>query len=55
MGIDAPTDVLSFPSGEPFDAEAEEIYLGDIIISLPRAVQQADAGGHELVREIERS
>lgn len=53
MGSDEPTDVLSFPSGEPLDPQAADLYLGDIIISLPRAALQAETGGHELVREVE--
>ncbi len=57
MGIDAPTDVLSFPSGEtqldPTGAAFPEVYLGDIIISCPQAAAQAAAGGHPLSRELE--
>lgn len=52
LGIDAPTDVLSFPAGE-VDPETGNLYLGDIIISLPRATAQAQAGGHELFAEIQ--
>ncbi len=48
-GIDAPTDVLSFASGE-IDPETHLPYLGDIIISLPRA--QAQAAGHALSDEL---
>jgi probable rRNA maturation factor len=36
LGIDAPTDVLSFPADET-DPETGNRYLGDIIISFPRA------------------
>ncbi len=39
-GIDAPTDVLSFPSGE-IDPETGETYLGDIIISWEKVQSQA--------------
>jgi probable rRNA maturation factor len=35
-GIDAPTDVLSFPADQ-LDPESGERYLGDVIISYPRA------------------
>ena len=42
LGIDAPTDVLSFPSGET-DLETGNKYLGDVILSVPRADQQAKA------------
>ncbi len=45
MGIDAPTDVLSFPSEET-DPETGFRYLGDILISTPRAALQAAALGH---------
>jgi len=50
LGIDAPTDVLSFPSDET-DPETRKRYLGDIIISVPRAAQQAEAAGHKLEAE----
>ncbi len=52
LGIDAPTDVLSFPANET-DPESGEVYLGDIIISYPRAQQQAAAGGHPLQDELQ--
>jgi probable rRNA maturation factor len=42
---DAVTDVLSFPSGE-------DGFLGDIAISLPRAVKQAKEFGHNEEREV---
>jgi probable rRNA maturation factor len=52
--IDAPTDVISFPAsenkytkGQPFDGEINpetgNLYLGDIIISYSRAVNQAES------------
>lgn len=43
--IDKETDVLSFPSNE--DGE-----LGDILISLPKAIDQAEEYGHSLKREL---
>jgi rRNA maturation RNase YbeY len=52
--IDAPTDVLSFPSGEtapPFPGGI--IYLGDIAISVPYAQRQAAAAGHGLLEELQ--
>lgn len=52
MEIDEPTDVLSFPSGE-LDPETGEIYLGDVLISYPRAAAQARAGGHPLTAELQ--
>src|SRR4030043_1034905 len=50
--IDATTDVLSFPSSE-LDPDTNSIYLGDVIISLPHAEQQAIAGGHPLEDELQ--
>ncbi|MDX9865343.1 MAG: rRNA maturation RNase YbeY [Anaerolineaceae bacterium] len=38
--IDAPTDILSFPSGE-IDPETGHVYLGDIIISWEKVQAQA--------------
>ena len=54
---DSATDVLSFPM---FDTENEEIYaldgtaaeLGDIVISLERAAEQAAEFGHSFEREV---
>ena len=57
-GIDRPTDVLSFPQltfeeGEIMDRnENGEVVLGDIIISLERAREQAEEYSHSLKREI---
>ncbi len=55
-GIDKATDVLSFPLGENgvYDKNlASEAYmLGDIVISLERAAEQAKEYGHSLRREI---
>jgi probable rRNA maturation factor len=50
LGIDAPTDVLSFPASET-DPETGARYLGDILLSIPRADAQAQAAGHPLVDE----
>jgi probable rRNA maturation factor len=50
--IDAATDVLSFPSSDP-DPDTKSIYLGDIIISLPQAQEQASGGGHTLLDELQ--
>ena len=52
LGIDAPTDVLSFPSSET-DPESGTRYIGDILISIPRAQSQADAAGHPLESEVQ--
>jgi probable rRNA maturation factor len=51
-GIDTPTDVLSFPAGD-IDPETGNIYLGDIIISLQRANQQALNTGHRVEAELQ--
>lgn len=51
LGVDAPTDVLSFPALES-DPETGAHYLGDILVSVPRAAAQADAAGHPLESEI---
>jgi len=50
-GINQPTDVLSFPAGSPMMNGAG--YLGDIVISLPRARHQASAAGHSLNDELQ--
>lgn len=50
--MDSTTDVLSFPSGE-VDPDTQAHYLGDIVISLPRAQEQASAEGHPLVDELQ--
>ena len=52
LDVDSPTDVLSFPSLET-DPETNEIYLGDILISIPRAAEQAQAAGHPLEAEVQ--
>ncbi|MDP1545989.1 MAG: rRNA maturation RNase YbeY [Anaerolineales bacterium] len=50
LGVDAPTDVLSFPASEA-DPETGSTYLGDILISIPRAVHQAETAGHPVEAE----
>ena len=52
LGVDAPTDVLSFPASET-DPETGAVYLGDILISIPRATEQAQAAGHPLEAEVQ--
>lgn len=53
---DMPTDVLSFPMGEngAYDVNHETgaKILGDIVISMPKVVEQAETFGHGLSREI---
>lgn len=66
--IDKPTDVLSFPAmeyekagdfsaideegGDYFNPETGELILGDIVISVDRAIIQAEEYGHTITREI---
>ncbi len=54
--IDKETDVLSFPLGVDgkwdYNHETGEALLGDIVISLPKAVEQAERYGHGLEREV---
>jgi probable rRNA maturation factor len=52
LGVDAPTDVISFPADEP-DPETGRQYLGDVVISLPRAADQAAERGHNLNAEVQ--
>lgn len=52
---DVVTDVLSFPQYESIkDAEEldEELFLGDIVISVEKAIEQAKDFGHSLEREL---
>ncbi|MGN0557630.1 MAG: rRNA maturation RNase YbeY [Acutalibacteraceae bacterium] len=55
-GIDQPTDVLSFPLGEngdyPVNPENGNRMLGDIVISVERAVRQSVKFDHPLTREL---
>lgn len=50
--VDTPTDVLSFSAGE-VDPDTKDIYLGDVVISLPRATEQALLGGHPVAEELQ--
>ena len=57
-GMDKPTDVLSFPLLD-YEGESEEPFfdelchnLGDIVISLERAMAQANEFGHSFDREV---
>jgi len=57
-GVEGTTDVLSFPMleegwDEPDAPDSgEEVLLGDIVISVPRALAQAEMYGHSLEREL---
>jgi probable rRNA maturation factor len=62
LEINAPTDVLSFPTNGPdssqagtgeTDPETGASYLGDVIISYPRAQAQAADGGHSVRDELQ--
>ena len=54
--VDSVTDVLSFPLGENgvYDRNPESgaLLLGDIVISMQKAKQQAELYGHSLQREV---
>ena len=50
-GIDAPTDVLSFPMME-FSMPEVYVSLGNIILSVETARRQAEEYGHSLKREL---
>lgn len=67
-GKNTPTDVLSFPAVEfmnagdfscledmqerYFNQETGELILGDIVVSVDKALSQAEEYGHSVVREI---
>ncbi|MBN1953439.1 MAG: rRNA maturation RNase YbeY [Anaerolineae bacterium] len=54
--VDTPTDVLAFPGGDegPFVNELEQPhYLGDVIVSYPRAAEQAREAGHSVLAELQ--
>ena len=52
LGVDRPTDVLSFPASE-LDPDTGTAYLGDVVISVPRAEAQARVSGHPLASEVQ--
>ena len=55
-GVDKPTDVLSFPLYDNGDFDPDECQmgaaLGDIVISVPRAREQAEELGNSFIREV---
>ena len=54
-GKEGPTDVLSFPMDAPGAAPAPDgqpVLLGEIVISVPRALEQAERYGHSPRREL---
>jgi probable rRNA maturation factor len=52
-GVDAPTDVLAFPDDERGPFGGQPRYLGDVLISYPRAEEQAAAAGHSTLAELQ--
>ena len=51
--INEVTDVLSFPADDEIDPETGTPFLGDILICVDRAAEQASQSGHALQNEIE--
>jgi len=54
--VDAPTDVLAFvddTKGPFVEAPGFPRYLGDVVISYPRAEKQAEEAGHDTASEVE--
>jgi probable rRNA maturation factor len=51
LGVDAPTDVLSFPA-DFIDPDSHNPYLGDVLVSVERARQQAEAQSHSTEQEL---
>jgi probable rRNA maturation factor len=56
LGNDEPTDVLAFSAQEEAEGfvSAPEVddYLGDVIVSYPRAIAQAQEAGHTAEQEL---
>ena len=59
LGEDRPTDVLSFPMNEQLKTSPVfinvpdgKLHLGEVIISCPQAVKQAEEHSHPVEREI---
>jgi probable rRNA maturation factor len=54
LGIDAPTDVLSFGGESPdfVNAPDSEVYWGDVLIAYPQAEAQAVAANHTIQAEL---
>ena len=51
LGVDSPTDVLSFFEDE-LDPETGQRYLGEVIISYPQAEKQSVTAGHSIRSEL---
>ena len=52
LGVDSATDVLSFPADE-LDPDSGMRYRGDVIISFPRAEEQASAAKESIQDELQ--
>lgn len=52
-GIDAPTDVLSFPCDDPGEVDGQPIELGDIVICPEIALKQSREYGNTYVEEFD--
>lgn len=52
LGVDAPTDVLSFPAGYT-DPDTGAGYLGDVLISYPQAHTQAASSAYAVSAELQ--
>lgn len=51
-GRSGPTDVLSFAQREGEAADSDDPVLGDIVVSIDRALEQAEEYGHSAEREV---
>jgi probable rRNA maturation factor len=51
--VEGPTDVLAFPMDQAPEEGPPPRVLGDIVISVERALEQAAQEGHSLEREME--
>jgi len=53
LGVDAPTDVLSFPQHDPGEPRTgQPQILGDVVISVETAARQAVEVGHDTATEL---
>ena len=52
LGVDRDTDVLAFPLGEDKNGPTDKKLLGDVVISIDRAVAQARSWGTTLNHEV---
>lgn len=50
FGDSTPTDVITFPSGD--EPSGNEAYLGDVVVSVDTATEQAADAGHSTAREV---